>query len=536
MKKILHIPIQLKITLLSFGIIVFSIIIGGLIVLGNVAALKEEEIGKRSMITAHTVAEMPEVKTFVQKDGAWNQLNPIIEKLRIIHNADYIVVLNQQKIRYSHPVREKLGTVSTGSDEVAAFAEHVYLSKAQGELGVSVRAFVPIIDQNNEQVGVVMVGNIVPTFWNLVRDFEKDILVVLLLPLLFGICGSWILGAHIKRETFHLEPHQISRLLVERTAAFNAMHEGVIAIDSNEIITIFNEKAKQMLGIKGDVVGKQIRDVVSDTRLPEILESTQAIYNQEIQIQHKNIVSNRVPIKVDNKIVGAVAIFQDRTEVTKMAEELTGVKAFVEALRVQNHEHMNKLHTIAGLIQLGNLEQALQFVFQTTEEQEELTRFLSKKIHHDSIAGLLISKVSRGKELGIELIIDKNTSLQEFPENLDHHDFVHILGNLIENSFAALQMVQDDRKQVFVSIIHDENYCEIIIEDNGCGIPDSILNKIFDYGYTTKGSNGSGIGLYLVSQIVEKGNGEIEIHSSPNEGTTFYISFPMSNMKEANHG
>ncbi len=79
------------------------------------------------------------------------------------------------------------------------------------------------------------------------------------------------MAKHIKKETFELEPHEISRMLIERTAAFNAMHEGVIAIDNNKVITIFNEKAKQMLNISGDIIGKDIRDIIDDTFLPEIL-------------------------------------------------------------------------------------------------------------------------------------------------------------------------------------------------------------------------------------------------------------------------
>ncbi len=58
-----------------------------------------------------------------------------------------------------------------------------------------------------------------------------------------------------------------------------------------------------------------------------------------------------------------------------MAEELTGVRAFIEALRVQNHEYMNKLHTIAGLIQLGKTSEALAYVFEEKEEQESLMYF-----------------------------------------------------------------------------------------------------------------------------------------------------------------
>ncbi|PLS14955.1 histidine kinase [Bacillus sp. M6-12] len=530
--KLSHTPIQLKITLLTFGIVAFSIIIGGLMILGNIVSVKEEESGKRTMITAHTVAELPEVQEMVQKPNGWHSLNRVIENIRFIHNADYIVVLNQDRIRYSHPVYSKLGTVSRSKDESAAFAEHVYLSKAKGELGISVRAFVPILNERKEQVGVVIVGNILPTVQDLVFESRNNIALLLLLTLLFGALGSWLLARHIKKETFQLEPHEISRMLVERTEAFNAMHEGVISIDNLENITVFNEKAKQMLDISGNVIGRKIWEVIDDTRLPEVLYNTKPIYNQEIQVQHKNILSNRVPINVDGKTIGAVAIFQDRTEVTKLAEELTGVKAFVEALRVQNHEHMNKLHTIAGLIQLGNLEKALQYVFKTTEEQEEMTRFLSKHIHHESLAGLLLSKVARGKELGIELIIDKNSRLERFPEDLDHHDFVLILGNLIENSFAAFKHSSEQKKQVYLCIHHDETACHIVHEDNGPGIPASIQDQIFQYGFTTKGNEGSGIGLYLISQIVEKAHGKLSIDSIPNEGTAFYLSFPMKKSKE----
>ena len=134
--------------------------------------------------------------------------------------------------------------------------------------------------------------------------------------------------------------------------------------------------------------------------------------------------SSRIPIVMKKKVIGAVAIFQDRTEAAKMAEELTGVRNFVEALRVQNHEHMNKLHTIAGLIQLGKSEKALQLAFQASTEQENVTEFLHRSIQNDAAAGLLLSKIRRGRELGIAVHIDENSSLQQFPEHVDQHDIV----------------------------------------------------------------------------------------------------------------
>lgn len=532
MEKPFYMPIQLKIMLLSFGIVSFSNLIGGILISGNIWSSKENEFGTRSMLTAHTIAELSPVKELVVKEEGWKELNPIIENQRTIHSADYIVVLNNDHVRYSHPVFSQLGTVSNSADESAAFAEHEYLSKAKGELGTAVRAFVPILNDKKEQIGVVLVGNILPTLPEIAHEFTDDIILTLFLTLLFGIVGSWLMAKHIKKVTFELEPHEISRVLIERTAAFNAMHEGVIAIDNNEIITIFNEKAKQMLNIKGEVIGKNINHIIPDTRLPEVLSLDEPIYNQEISVQHKNILSNRVRIMLGNKPIGAVAIFQDRTEVTKLAEELTSVKSFVEALRAQNHEHMNKLHTIAGLIQLGNLDDALRYVFQITEEQEELTRFLTKRIHDDNLVGLLLSKVSIAKELGIEFIIDSNTRLNKFPKVLDHHDFVLIIGNLIENSFAALKDSNEEIKQVYLSIEQDDTSCHIVIEDNGSGIPEDIRNSIYKYGFTTKGAEGSGIGLYLISQIIEKSNGEIDFTSKPNEGTSFFLTFPMDIKEE----
>jgi two-component system sensor histidine kinase DctS len=523
----IRLPIQSKITILSFGVVLFSLLIGGIILIGNFVSLTEEEYGNRAMITARTVAQLPEIQKNITQQAGWTSINPMVDRIRIINNVDYIVVLNQERIRYSHPVTNMLGTISEGEDEGPAFAEHTYMSKAKGEIGTAIRAFVPILNPEREQIGVVIAGNLLPPLSETILDLRKEIAMIMFLTLLFGVCGSWLLARHIKDQMFKLEPHEIVRMFEERTATFHAMHEGIIAIDNHEVITIFNEKAKQMLCIEGDVIGKPIREVIHDTRLPEMLQLKHPIYNQEIQVRQTNIMSNRVPIKVNGKTVGAVAIFQDRTEVTKMAEELTGVRAFVEALRVQNHEHMNKLHTIAGLIQLGNQEQALQYVFQVSEEQEELTKFLSKNIHDDSVSGLLLSKVSRGKELGIKVVIDRKSKLNHFPKHLDQHDFVLILGNLIENAFAALEQVDHEDKRIDISIEQNDGVCALLVEDNGCGITENDLNHIFEQGFSTKGAVGYGLGLYLVYQIIEKGLGTIEVVSHPNEGTSFFITFPV---------
>ncbi|ANB61802.1 ATP-binding protein [Anoxybacteroides amylolyticum] len=523
-----RLSIRWKITALIFFIVSFSLLLGGLIVVGNFMHTKEEELKQRALLTARTVAELPEIKqkiTGTKKER--DKINPIVERLRVIHGATYITVLDMHKIRLSHPVKEMIGKRSNSKDEGPAFAEHTYTSKARGEIGTVVRAFVPVMDDNHNQIGVVIAAYLLPSFIQVLLSLKAEVIVTTGLSLLFGGFGAWQLASHIKQQMFQLEPHEIAKLLVERTETFNAMHEGVIAIDTDERITIFNDKAKTMLGVTEDVIGKPIRSVLPDTHLPEVLQINQPIYNKELQIRNLTILSNRIPIQINGKTVGAVAIFQDQTEVRKLAEELTGVKAFVSALRVQSHEYMNKLHTIAGLIQLGHKEKALEYVFQVTAEQEEIIRFLSKNIKNESISGLLLSKISRGKELGITVTIDRHSQLHQFPKSLDHHDFVVILGNLIENAFDSFQTVGDRPKEVYISIDQTDEILSLSVEDNGCGMEESVQAQMFDEGFSTKKTAGRGIGLYLIKQIVDKGNGTIHVTSEKGKGTIFTITFEM---------
>lgn len=524
----IRLSIQWKITGLIIYVVWFSLILLGVILIGQFLQEQENELKERAILTARIVAGLPNInESLLVKPSAGSELSKSIERLRIINDADYIVILDMNRTRLTHPNPELIGSRSTSTDEGPAFNEHSYISKAKGEIGTVIRAFVPIMNQEHKQIGVVITGYKLPGLLDMISSLRIQFVLTAGIALTFSAWGAWLLARHIKQQMFKLEPEEIARLVVERTETFNAMHEGIIAIDNNEVITIFNDRAKQMLGVEGDVIGKKILSVLPDSYLPEILEINRPIYNKDLYIRDLAILSNRIPIKVEGKTVGAIAIFQDRTDVKNLAEELTGVKAFVSALRAQNHEHMNKLHTIAGLIQLGKKEKALEYVFELTEEQVELTRFLSKNINDDSLIGLLIGKVSRGKELGIHVEIDRHSFLGDFPKMMDHHDFVLILGNLIENAFDSFKNINDREKEIYVSIKQTNQVLVLLVEDNGCGIPVEAQETIFEEGYSSKSKTGRGIGLFLVKQIVEKGNGVLHVESTENVGTSFSITFEM---------
>lgn len=526
-------PVNGKILLVTFLIIALSFLLGGIFLLGNLLSEQEKDFGQRAMLVARTVSNVPELSVHLENaniKGSAKNINKIVDGIRVIHKAEYIVVMNMERIKLSHPVSKEIGKRSESQDLNAAFSEHYYVSKARGESGVMIRAFVPIINDKREQVGIVVVGYSLPDFLEMLQSYEREIMITIVISLIFSIFGAYTLGRHIKKQMFGLEPHEIAKMYVERTETFNAMHEGIIAVDKEMNITIFNEKAADILGVTRkieDCIGQKIYDVLPDTRLPEIVETATPVYDQELYINHHSILSNRVPIIVNGELVGAVAMFKDLTAVKKLAEEVTGVKAFVQALRVQTHEHKNKIHTIAGLLQLGHTKQALEYVTVTTENEASLTKFLNERFHNENISGLLLSKVSYGKELGIEVEIDRKSHFKRFPPLLDHHDFVVLFGNLIENAFEALNVLSKEDKYVAISVDEHDGVLAIAVTDNGIGMTKEVQERMFENGFSSKASENRGIGLHLVYEIVRKGNGDIEVTSEFMKGTSFLILFEL---------
>ncbi|MCL5046404.1 MAG: sensor histidine kinase [Actinobacteria bacterium] len=523
--------IRTKMALLVFGLVLVAIVIGGSMLIENIHSAIEKELGQRAMSIARTVAQLGEIKASLGRPGGEKVIQPIAERIRLATDVDYIVVFDMKRVRYSHPVQNRIGTPFEGGDEGPSLAEQAYISRARGVLGPSVRAFVPVMSEDGkEQVGVVVVGLLTPTFARLLRDIRLDLYLSLIAGVAVGLIGAWLLAAHIKRQMFNLEPLEIARLHEERTAVFNAIGEGIVAVDRHNRITIINDEAQRIIGAGQEVVGEDIHAVIKDTRLPQTVERDQPEYNRQMVLGGTIVLANRVPIRIKNQVAGAVAIFRDKTEVNRLAEELTGVKRFVEALRAQNHEHLNKLHTIAGLIQLKKYDEAVDFIFSLTEERQEFTRFLIRNFADYHVSGLLLGKSSRAKELGVDLTIDRSSRLKGLPAAIDSYDLVVILGNLLENAMDAVETVRLGRREVYCLVRGDAAGIRIVVRDNGPGIPPEILDRIFEPGFTTKGEANRGIGLALVKGLVEGAGGEIKVETSTagsgGPGTTFTIRIP----------
>jgi len=116
-------------------------------------------------------------------------------------------------------------------------------------------------------------------------------------------------------------------------------------------------------------------------------------------------------------------------------------------------------------------------------------------------------------------------------------DFNQVILNLIVNAAHAIQgkfKSAGCKGEITISTFHDKHFIYITITDNGSGIPDKIKEKIFNPFFTTKEvGRGTGMGLAIVLKIIEKHNGKIWFESKEDEGTTFYLQFPLGDAKQS---
>ncbi len=526
--------LSVKITLLTAIVIFISLLISGAFSIWT----EMETIKDYSEITVMNMAQSLArdyvvIESLKTKDSS--RCQKYIRNIRSsLQNIRFITICDMESIRYAHPDPEKVGQKFVGGDNRRVLETgESYISVAVGTLGKSLRAFAPVLDSDNIQIGFVTTGTLIAHIDELKSQALSFSTAAFILSLSIGIMGSYVLSRNIKRTLLGLEPYEIIRLYNEKKGMLNAIHEGILAIDSNYKITMINQSALNILNVNTDVeklIGKTITDIFPSTKLLEVMKTGTNQYNQEDMINQTLVVANRIVIKDGNRITGAIASFQDKTMLTLLAEEITGVNQVVGALRASNHEFKNKLHVILGFIHSGRYKNAENFIIDITEDQDQMVYSITKRIKNATLAALVIGKQSRSKELDINLIIDENSYL-DADSYIYNNDLIIIVGNLIENSFDAIQRFPDSgTREVYFSIKQSPEEIRIVVRDTGTGIMEENLDDIFRRGYTTK-TGSDGVGLDLVQRSIKNMNGSCNVFSRYRKGTEFNISLKLRGIK-----
>ena len=478
--------------------------------------------------SASILSRVPMIQEALQGERTIEELSDYLDETTSrTSDIDLILVGDTQSKLLYVPDSTLIGTSYVGTAQQAALAgEAPYTSNETGPMGSDHSAYAPVRDEAGEVIGFVIVG---VYFRSMALVGLHTVLRLLAVGVVAAVLGSLLamrLSRSIKQSLMGYEPDAFARRFHQREDILDALEEGILAIDAEQKVIFLNKAAAEMLSIdRQTAVGRSLHEVYPRSTLDRILRTGQSEYNVSMSsLKEIRVLADRMPLYEKGKLAGAVSIFRNRTELTRMADDLTGVQHMVEAMRAYTHEFMNKLHVILGLLQIGEPEKAQQYIMDTTRTQRVAVSRIMNQIRQPSVGALLVGKTSRANELGIHLRLDRESTLSEESLWLPPEAYVTILGNLIENAIEVLNQSRRAIKEVSVSIRESEDSLLLCVEDTGPGISPALRQTMFQRGVSTKGRS-RGTGLALVQEVVEAYHGQIRVESEPGVGTSFFVSF-----------
>ncbi|WLT30515.1 DcuS/MalK family sensor histidine kinase [Geothrix sp. PMB-07] len=517
--------LRARITLLVATVLALVLVTTGFMVNWKIERQTRESLTERLVLLSRAAAESDAVIKGLSGQWPAAKLQAYAKRLRLDAKVDYITVMDMNGIRLTHPTPAQVGARFAGGDEAEVFKGRSYVSAARGTLGLSLRAFTPVVDpENGRQIGAVAVGLLVTELDRTVLSLRKRVALGVFIGFCAGIAGAMIVAGRIKQILLGMEPAEIATLLQQRSALLQSVREGVVAVDRDMTITLVNEEATRLFalaGIHGDLVGRRHEEAIPVKGMRTVVETGEPQYDQEGDINGLKILSNRVPVLVDGRIAGAVATFRDKTEVSRLAEQLTGVRHFADALRAQTHEFMNKLHVILGLVKLGEQERLKAYVAGIAGRLDDEVGYVLQRVKDPVVAGFLLARFAAAREQAILLTLDDATSVPRCPGESEAHDIVTIVGNLLENAVEALQGAP--RREIVLGLWQEEDWLRLRVEDSGPGLPEGSAERLFERGFSTKGDN-RGFGLWHAARTVEARGGRLVAHAREGGGAVFEAS------------
>ncbi len=505
-------------------VVLLSLVITDVLVSRSVNEASVQQKEETALTVARVVGQSDIVQRGLTEENA-EEIQRYANEVRQLANVLFVVVMDMNGIRYSHPNPELVGHPFEGGDEDSVLFGEEYGSISEGRLSPSLRSFTPVINDNGEQIGAVAVGISLEYIQQITNQNHRNIIIGSLIGLLVGIIGAFFIANYIKKTLYGLEPPHIAKMLEERNTMLHSVHEGVIAVDRDEKITLVNKSAKKLFqkaGLPDNPIGMDISNYLPMTGLDRVLRTGEMELGEEITINEISLIVNRAPLIVENEVIGAISTLRDKTEVKELAQQLTGVKMYVDALRAQSHEVKNNLHVILGMVQLGTYEQLKTYIHELVNHKNHEIDQVAE-IKDAVLSGFLLGKLSYARECGVDLSIKSKHEIPKAKSADVIHELITILGNLINNSIEAI----DDSffKKVDVLFILKGGLLTVQVKDTGPGIKTKDLEEIFDKGFSTKGE-GRGFGLVLVKSSIDTLQGNLTIDTFEGGGTTIIVEIP----------
>jgi two-component system CitB family sensor kinase len=486
--------------------------------------VQNQQYLSRALTLSESIASMPDVISLVEKGDPQHQLQKLALSIASRTNASYIVIADHEGVRLSHPnpslIGKPLGDAQDVLQGMSTSSFH------QGSLGLSANGRTPIRDENGKVIGLVSSGFVTNTFAGEVRHLQRSFILYGFGIIFLGFIVAEILARTLRNRKMESELEEAKIKYQEREAMLHAIKEGVITLSPERRIQLINDEAMRLLDLKKEVIGRHIDEVVPEGRILDLLEGETLQGDDEIVLNEKfSLRINTRQVKQHGQTIGSVITLRDRTEHIGLLRELDSVTNLTNALRAQQHEYANRIHTLNGLIELGRLDDARKYLGEISLMDADLAEKLNDKIASQTVTALLLAKVVIAREKGVSLTIDPKTSLDDL--SLDVNAQITVIGNLIDNAIDAT--TGQFKAHVAVEISESFTGSKIItVRDNGAGLPEIRPDIVFEDGFSTKIAENSahrGLGLAIVSRLVKQAGGTVSCYN--NHGAVFVVEIPV---------
>jgi two-component system CitB family sensor kinase len=514
-----------QILLLQIGVVVLVLGIGVALVTWLLRNTLDDQYGQRALAIAQSVAVDPVVIAEVAARHPGGELERRAENVRFRTDSLFVVITDDKGIRLAHPDPREIGKQVSTSAEEALAGKDVISAVEQGTLGVSVRSKTPIRTADTRVVGEVSVGFDIGDPIGALNQLLLITAGFAIGALLLGAGASALLNRRLRRVTHGLEPHELTELLYEREAVLHGIGEGVLAVDRANRISVCNDEAERLLGTRLPV-GAALSDLDLSPRLRKAVAEGQPVDNLLAVAGNRVLVINSRAVRRDERTIGTVLTFRDRTDLDTLTRELDGIRVLSDGLRAQRHEFSNRLHTLSGLLQLGHNGEAVEYVQALTETSSSRPIAVGDAVSDPYLQALLVAKTEQAQEKGMVLSVSDDSWV---PSTVTDPIAVNtVVGNLVDNALHAARMGPRRPATIEIALLADDGTLHVSVVDSGPGVAAEVRENLFDEGVSTKIAPGHGLGLALAKQAARARGGDVWLADPGGEesGALFVAALP----------
>ncbi|MET9975988.1 ATP-binding protein [Streptomyces microflavus] len=498
-----------------------TVLVTGLF-LAPLSAQLDDEAMRRALAIAQSTAAQPGIAEDLRttEASASGPVQSAAERIRRATGAEYVVVMDHRGVRWSHPETDRIGEV-VSTDPGDALRGREVMEIDSGTLGRSARGKVPLRGPGGEVVGAVSVGIEYDSVRARLLGAIPGLLAYAGGALAVGALAAYLISRRLQRQTHDLAFSDISALLTEREAMLHSIREGVVALDGTGRIRLLNDEAQRLLGLGPEAAGRPLAEVLDGGRTADVLAG-RVVGDDLLAVQGGRVLlANRM--ETDDG--GAVVTLRDRTELEHLGRELDSTTGLIDALRAQDHEHANRLHTLLGLLELEMHEDAMEFVTEVVGVHRATAEQVTEKVQDPLLAALLVGKATVAAERGVSLRLAPGTLLPD--RVVDPRGLVTVVGNLVDNATDAAAGSGDAR--IEVGLRAEGRTVVLRVRDSGPGIAPEQYASIFTEGWSTKDlpAHGKrGLGLALVRRLAERQGGSVTVAGADGGGAVFTVVLP----------